>query len=56
VVEAKLGDELIAGAVRVIDDSGEDYLFDASRFVPIELTPAVAAYFGAAPVADKEEM
>jgi hypothetical protein len=27
--------------VRVIDESGEDYLFPASYFTPIELTPSV---------------
>ena len=27
--------------VRIIDESGEDYLFDESWFVPIRLSPAV---------------
>ena len=27
--------------VRVIDESGEDYLFPANYFTPIELTPSV---------------
>jgi hypothetical protein len=36
--------------VRIIDDSGEDYLYDASWFVPIKLPPAVkAALLAAAP-------
>lgn len=30
------------GDVRVIDESGEDYLFPASYFVPIEVPPTVA--------------
>lgn len=28
--------------IRVIDESGEDYLYSASSFVPIKLPPAVA--------------
>lgn len=28
------------GMVRVVDESGEDYLYQATRFVPIKLTPA----------------
>jgi hypothetical protein len=31
------------GDVRVIDESGEDYLFSADRFVPIEVPSAVKA-------------
>lgn len=31
------------GQVRVIDESGEDYLFSADRFVAIELPAAVRA-------------
>jgi hypothetical protein len=31
------------GQVRVIDESGEDYLFSADRFVPIEVPAAVRA-------------
>ena len=27
--------------IRIIDESGEDYLYPASRFTPIELPPAV---------------
>lgn len=33
----------LAGDVRVIDESGEDYLFAAKRFVAIELPEAVQA-------------
>jgi len=29
------------GMVRVIDESGEDYLFPEDHFVPIKLTPAL---------------
>jgi hypothetical protein len=31
------------GDVRVIDESGEDYLFSADRFVPIDVPAAVRA-------------
>ena len=31
------------GQVRVVDESGEDYLFAADRFVPIEIPSAVRA-------------
>jgi hypothetical protein len=31
------------GDVRVIDESGEDYLFSAARFVPIDLPARVKA-------------
>jgi hypothetical protein len=31
------------GDLRVIDESGEDYLFSADRFVPIEVPLAVQA-------------
>ena len=35
------------GLVRVIDDSGEDYLYPMKWFVPVELSPtAEAAYHG----------
>ena len=33
------------GLVRVIDESGEDYLYSSSYFVPIELPQAVEAVF-----------
>jgi hypothetical protein len=29
------------GYVRVVDDSGEDYLYPASRFIVVEFSPAV---------------
>lgn len=29
------------GDIRVIDESGEDYLYSADRFVPINVPPAV---------------
>jgi len=38
------------GMVRVIDESGEDYLFEVDRFVPVELSPAAAEAFARAPV------
>ena len=31
------------GDLRVVDESGEDYLFSADRFVPIEVPSAVKA-------------
>ncbi|HIQ22508.1 MAG TPA: hypothetical protein EYH34_14890 [Planctomycetes bacterium] len=34
-------DAAIEGDVRVIDESGEDYLYPAEWFVPIELPPEV---------------
>lgn len=33
--------------IRVIDESGEDYLYPAEYFVPIELPEAVAEVFSA---------
>ena len=36
------------GDLRVIDESGEDYLFSAERFVPIEVPEAVQASPGRA--------
>ena len=33
------------GLIRVIDESGEDYLYPASYFVPIELPQAAAGMF-----------
>ena len=36
------------GDLRVIDESGEDYLFSADRFVPIEVPEAVQASLGRA--------
>jgi hypothetical protein len=36
------------GVIRVMDDSGEDYLFPASLFVPIEVPQEAEAAFSAA--------
>jgi hypothetical protein len=35
--------------LRVIDESGEDYLFEANRFAPVDLTPEAAAIFDQKP-------
>jgi hypothetical protein len=34
-----------AGAIRIIDETGEDYLFEAARFAPVELSEAAQAAF-----------
>jgi hypothetical protein len=34
-------DAALDGDLRVIDESGEDYLYPAKRFVPIAVPPAV---------------
>ncbi len=34
-------DAAVDGDIRVIDESGEDYLYSAERFVPINVPPAV---------------
>jgi hypothetical protein len=31
--------------IRIVDDSGEDYLHDADRFLPVELSPEAAQTF-----------
>ena len=36
------------GMLRVVDESGEDYLFPASLFVPIEVPEAAAKVFAGA--------
>lgn len=36
------------GMVRIIDESGEDYLFPATYFVPIEIPAAAARAFAGA--------
>ena len=37
------------GMLRIVDESGEDYLFPASLFVPVEIPEAAAhAFVGAA--------
>lgn len=33
------------GMIRIIDDSGEDYLFGVQRFVPVDLPPAAEESF-----------
>ena len=33
------------GMIRVIDESGEDYLFEADHFVPIDVPEAAQAVF-----------
>lgn len=35
-------DAAVDGDIRVIDESGEDYLYPSERFVPIELPQVVA--------------
>jgi hypothetical protein len=37
------------GALRVVDESGEDYLFSADRFAPIDVPAAVKASLRATP-------
>jgi hypothetical protein len=37
-----------AGAIRIIDETGEDYLFEAFRFAPVELSPPAIEAFAAA--------
>jgi len=36
------------GQVRVVDESGEDYLFPAFRFAPVRVTPALRKHLLAA--------
>jgi hypothetical protein len=33
------------GMIRIIDESGQDYLFGEQRFVPVELPPAAEESF-----------
>ena len=35
------------GDIRVVDESGEDYLYPAEYFVPIQLSPAVRSAMAA---------
>ena len=35
------------GWLRIIDESGEDYLYDGARFVPVELPPKGKSAFAA---------
>lgn len=37
------------GLIRVVDESGEDYLYAKTRFKPVELTPTVRKAVLAAP-------
>jgi len=34
-------DAAVDGDIRVVDESGEDYLYGTERFVPIKVPPAV---------------
>ena len=38
------------GAIRIIDESGEDYMYEAGRFVPVELPESASSVFAIAPV------
>jgi hypothetical protein len=38
-----------AGLVRVVDESGEDYLYPKELFAPIQLPPALKRAFAAPP-------
>jgi hypothetical protein len=33
------------GAIRIIDETGEDYMYEAGRFVPVELPEAANEVF-----------
>ena len=33
------------GAIRIIDESGEDYMYEAGRFVPVELPDTASEIF-----------
>jgi hypothetical protein len=33
------------GAIRIIDETGEDYMYEAGRFVPVELPESVDEVF-----------
>lgn len=37
------------GMIRVVDESGEDYLFEADRFVPVEVPAEAQAIFNVEP-------
>jgi hypothetical protein len=39
-----------AGLIRVVDDSGEDYLYPAENFIPVSLPAAVEQVLSAIPV------
>jgi hypothetical protein len=38
------------GAIRIIDETGEDYMYEAGRFVPVELPDSVEELFAPLPV------
>lgn len=38
------------GMIRIIDNSGEDYLFEADRFLPVSISGIAPAAFDALPV------
>ncbi len=37
------------GAIRIIDETGEDYMYEAGRFVPVELPETVDEVFATTP-------
>jgi hypothetical protein len=37
------------GAIRIIDETGEDYMYEAGRFVPVDLPESVQAVFESVP-------
>jgi hypothetical protein len=37
----------VRGAIRIIDETGEDYMYEAGRFVPVELPDTVDEIFDA---------
>jgi hypothetical protein len=39
VAPAEAGDDLAQDVIRIIDNTGEDYLYSAKRFEPVTLTP-----------------
>ena len=41
VIPDEMGEAV--GMIRVIDETGEDYLFETDRFVPVELSADAAA-------------
>jgi hypothetical protein len=48
----KVVDDALAeahGVIRIIDETGEDYIYEAGRFVPVELTETVDEIFESLP-------
>jgi hypothetical protein len=37
------------GAIRIIDETGEDYMYEAGRFVPVELPEGIEEIFESVP-------